>query len=144
MPRTSSRVIALVAMLTCLSVAAQAVDSILTLACQGTTTTTQGYQLEGKHDPITMGIVVDFRTRTVHGFELSGVEVSPLKVSSWNEARVAFGGSFTDKVYERTFLGTIDRATGDVEATSTLADVKTGNSRTTSYSLKCKPAQRMF
>ena len=63
---TCSRVIALAVMLVGLSTA-QAADTTLTLACQGTTTaTTAG--TEDKPEPISMGIIVNFTKKTVHGF----------------------------------------------------------------------------
>jgi len=41
--------------------------------------------------------------------------------------------------------GSIDRLTGDVEATSSLRDPKAGTVITqTDYALQCRPAQRMF
>jgi hypothetical protein len=40
---------------------------------------------------------------------------------------------------------TVDRVTGDVSADFVSADAKTGkNITSTSYALKCRPAQRMF
>jgi len=45
---------------------AQAADTTLTLACQGTTTVTT---MEGaKPEPVSMGIIVNFTKNTVHGF----------------------------------------------------------------------------
>jgi hypothetical protein len=44
----------------------------------------------------------------------------------------------------RAHLGSIDRVTGDVEATSMATDAKTRNIlMSVSYTLKCRPAQRM-
>ena len=64
--RFSARVIALGMMLVGLPTA-QAADTTLTLACQGTTTaTTAG--TEDKPEPISMGIIVNFTKKTVHGF----------------------------------------------------------------------------
>ena len=64
MLRTCSRVIALTAMVTCGLVTAQAADTTLTLACQGTATATGGAQPD-KPEPVSMGIIVNFTTRTV-------------------------------------------------------------------------------
>jgi hypothetical protein len=44
---------------------AQAADTTLTLACQGTTTS--GLE-DAKPEPISMGIIVNFTKKTVHGF----------------------------------------------------------------------------
>ena len=42
-------------------------------------------------------------------------------------------------------MGTIDRVTGDVEATELSMDTKTNKTISSSqYTLKCKPTQRMF
>jgi len=62
--RFSARVIALGMMLVGLPTA-QAADTTLTLACQGTTTS--GLE-DAKPEPISMGIIVNFTKKTVHGF----------------------------------------------------------------------------
>jgi hypothetical protein len=119
---------------------AQAADATLTLACQGTTTS--GLE-DAKPEPISMGIIVNFTNRTVQGFGAPGVLDYPIKITAWNDVTVAFLGS-----HERigsTTRGSIDRVTGDVEATSTATDAKTGNLlMSVRYALKCRPAQRMF
>ena len=44
-----------------------------------------------------------------------------------------------------SITGSIDRVTGDVEATDMLSNTKTGNVMSSkSYALKCTPAQRML
>jgi hypothetical protein len=45
---------------------AQAADTTLTLACQGTTTS--GLE-DAKPEPISMGIIVNFAKKTVHDFD---------------------------------------------------------------------------
>jgi hypothetical protein len=86
-----------------------------------------------------MGIIVNFTNRTVQGFDAPGVLDYPIKITAWNDVTVAFLGS-----HERrgsTTRGSIDRVTGDVEATTTV----TGNYlMSVRYALKCRPAQRMF
>jgi hypothetical protein len=118
---------------------AHAADTTLTLACQGTTTA----GTEDKPEPISMGIIVNFMNRTVQGYGAPGVLDYPIKITAWNDVTVAFLGS-----HERigsTTRGSIDRVTGDVEATSIVFDVKTGSIKIqTSYSLKCRPTPRMF
>jgi hypothetical protein len=119
---------------------AQAADTVLTLACQGTTTS--GVE-DAKPEPVSMGLIVNFTNRTVQGFGSPGVIDYPVKITAWNEVTVAFLGS-EDK-YRSSIRGSIDRVTGDVEATSMVTDAKTGNIvASTSYALKCRPAQRMF
>jgi hypothetical protein len=47
--------------------AAQAAYTTLTLACQGTVTTKSASPTEYEPDPVSMGLVVNFTTRTVQG-----------------------------------------------------------------------------
>jgi hypothetical protein len=111
---------------------AQAADETMTLACQGTTIS--GVE-DAKPEPISMGIIVNFTKRTVQGFAY------PVKITDVNEVTVAFEG-FT---IQWSAFGSIDRVTGDVEATSMLTDAKTGKTiASASYALKCRPTQRMF
>jgi hypothetical protein len=105
----------------------------LTLACEGTT------KLGEKLEPISMGIIVDFAARTVHGFGypgLSGRFDFPVKITGMNEVTIAFHGS---NETGESVTGSIDRVTGDVEArTQTTPDM------ILRYALKCRPTQRMF
>jgi hypothetical protein len=119
---------------------AQAVDTTLTLACQGTVTTAM------KPDPISMGIIVNFTKQTVHGFGDSFFQEQLIKITGITETAVYFGASDKlDQTMQRSVIGTIDRVTGDVDATFTVTDSETGkNVTSTSYALKCKPTQRMF
>jgi hypothetical protein len=51
------------------------------------------------------------------------------------------GEAFIDRRIE----GTIDRVTGDVNATDTLTNLKTSKiAYSTRYALKCRPTQRIF
>jgi hypothetical protein len=62
-----------------------------------------------------------------------------------NEATVAFEGYGSFGVTTRHMIGSIDRVTGDVNATSTLSERKTGNIYAqVRFSLKCQQTQRMF
>jgi hypothetical protein len=144
----TTRVITLIAMVSCLSVTAQAADTTLTLACQGTTTISGE---DAKPEPISMGIIVNFTKRTVHGFgdpdpRFSFMDV-PVKITGVNEVTVAFAGSQTmfGGSQEASINGSIDRVTGDVFATSMSTDKRTSKIIiSTNYTLKCRPAQRMF
>jgi len=96
------------------SMPAQPADATLTLACQGTTTVTT--MENAKPEPISMGIIVDFTNRTVHGFGYPGFSGSfdfPVKITGTNEVTVAFHGS---NQTGGSITGSIDRVTGDVEA----------------------------
>ena len=137
MLRRSSCIIALPAMLVGLW-PAQAANTVLTLACQGTTkdTTVEG----AKPEPVSMGIVVNFTDRTVQGFGLSAV--FPLKITEVGDVSVTFSSSEPKPtVTQWNIYGSINRVTGDVEAISSALDMKTGQSITsTSFALKCRPA----
>jgi hypothetical protein len=65
-----------------------------------------------------------------------------------NEVTISFQGERPDgpnAVTNRRIDGSIDRVTGAVDATSTLMNLKTSKIvSSTSYVLKCRPAQRMF
>jgi hypothetical protein len=125
---------------------AQAADSTLTLACQGTVTDiTQ--PVDGKPEPFSMGIIINFTALTI----TSGSKEAllgwnfPLKITSFDEATVLFEGSYDTELTVRTISGSIDRVTGDVKAVSTKTDKNTFASLLdVVYSLKCRPTQRMF
>ena len=73
MAGSCSGVIALIAMVTCLSMTAQAADTTLTLACQGTTTDKMKEAKDAKPAPISMGIIVNFTNGTIQGFGYPGL-----------------------------------------------------------------------
>jgi hypothetical protein len=129
----------IVAAITLASQAAEAQQSALTLACKGTMTSA----LDEKPQPVSMGIIVNFTTRTVAGFGSPGALDYPVKITGVDDVTVMFGGSARFGDVENS-IGSIDRVTGDVEATTTIANVKSDNASHTGYTLKCRPAQRMF
>src|SRR5262249_23140777 len=123
---------------------AQAADTPLTLACQGTTTSSEE---DAKPEPISMGIIVNFTKKTIHGFVDAFFGEAPIKITGVTETSVSFGSSdqVLEKVMSRNVMGGIDRVTGDVWADFKWSDAKTGKASTsTTYTLKCRPAQRMF
>jgi hypothetical protein len=125
-----------------LSTMAQAQPGTLTLACKGTTTTSLP---DTKPEPLTMGIIVNFATRTVQGFGHPGLLDYPVKITGANDVTVAFSGSHDDGTSISSISGTIDRVTGTVEATSALISRKTHEIQmSTTYDLQCRPTQRMF
>ena len=135
MLRTCSRVIALIAMVTCLSTTAQAADTTLMLACKGTTTDNMKDAKGVKPEPLSIGIIVNFTNRTVQGLLLPASESVP--ISEVTDLTIAFdGGTPQGSVH-----GTIDRVTGDLSATFFWSNA---NAISTDYSLKCRPAQRTF
>jgi len=137
MLRTYSRIVALAAMVAALSMTAQAADETLTLACEGTAT---NLVPNAKPISVSMAIIVDFADRTVKGF--STTPADEVKVDSVNEMTVAFSGSGLFGGW--TINGRIDRVTGALEATTRMSDHTRRIVGGTNYSLKCRPAQRMF
>jgi hypothetical protein len=113
----------------------------LTLTCQGTTPNTVGP--DAKPEPISMGVVVNFTTRTVQGFG-SGLLDYPVEITVVNEVIIAFGGaSKPNNVGQHSIISeAVDLVTGELGLTSSVWG--TTGSVSTSYALKCKPTQRMF
>jgi hypothetical protein len=70
---------------------AQAADTTLTLACQGTVTVNQLWPLreDGKPEPFSMGMTVNLAARTVQGF---GSEY-PYGITDINAGTIIFGHS---------------------------------------------------
>jgi hypothetical protein len=91
MLRTCTRIIALAAMVA--GPTAQAADTTLALACQGTVTvyehprtTTSG---DAKPEPFSMGITINLTAGTVQGF---GMEY-PVKITNINAGTIIFSHS---------------------------------------------------
>jgi hypothetical protein len=121
---------------------AQAQQTTLTLACKGTTTAPM--MSDDKPQPVSMGIIVNFSARTVQGFVSPGLEF-PVKITAANDVTIEFSGYQQLPSSLHSILGSIDRVTGDVEATSLITDPKTSKSISqTTYTLQCRPTQRMF
>ena len=92
-----------------------------------------------------MGLIVSFTAGTVQGFGTPGLLDAPIKLTGINEVTVAFGGAARVLSSDWSLSGSIDRVTGEVEANQSSTDAKTGKTiMSTSYSLKCRPTQRMF
>jgi hypothetical protein len=122
MLRSYWRVIALIAIVACLSMTAQAAETTLTLACQGTKTSRVGAATSS--EVINIGIIVDFQKKTV-----VGLSDNALTIVGSTETTISFVGG--------TMKGTLDRVTGTLDATLIRSDLR-------SWNLKCRPAQRMF
>src|SRR6516165_4036009 len=85
--RTSTCVIALNSMVAAVSMMARAADE--TLACQGTANMTG----IGDTGPVSMGLVVDLRARTVAGFREQFTNYQmPLKITQVKEEVLVLGG----------------------------------------------------
>jgi hypothetical protein len=93
-----------------------------------------------------MGIIVNFTAKTVQGFGTPGLLDPVVRITGANDVTVVFRGedrSSPSSVW--SVLGSIDRVTGDVEATSMLIESKTSKAISqTTYALQCRPAQHMF
>jgi hypothetical protein len=119
----------------------------LTLACQGTVTIKAAPPFEYEPDPVAMGLVVNFTTRTVQGASRWGPYLfdDQLQINEWNERTVVFSGF--SKFLDKDINGSMDRVTGDVRmvasANPTLS-LGPPNQSSYDYSLKCRPTQRMF
>jgi hypothetical protein len=128
----TTRVIALTAMVTCLSV------TTLTLTCNGTASMTGGI---GDTGPVSMGLIVNLTTRTVHGFreqfQTDGSEAQ-LKITEVKEAILVLRGQMGSII---DLSGFMDRMTGDMTVTATQRSPVVFSK---TYTLKCRPAQRMF
>ena len=138
MLRSCSRVIALTAMVACLSMTASA-DESLTLACQGMVTVTTSMPNKPTTyeppEPISMGIILNLTDRTVSGLG------SPVTIDSIEDVNIQFSRS-DEKIGYRV-SGSINRVTGDTEITK--MDVsKALGTRSDYYLLQCRPTQRMF
>ena len=130
------RIIASAAIIADLTIAAQAAaPETPTLTCKGTAAIRADFP---KPYPLSMDLVVDFTTRTVQGTARQRPYVfdDQLQITEWNEATVIFRGF--SQFLGKNVSGSMDRMTGDVGM------VATSKTQTIDYSLKCKPAQRMF
>jgi hypothetical protein len=121
--------IALVATLVALS-PALAENTVVTLACNGTTTTNAEDDAAAK--PVSMGIVIDLNAGTIDGFfRQFRAEIST------HQTKWVFT-SIIEETGDARLNGFVDRITGDLRA-------KILNGQLfTDYALKCRPAQRMF
>ena len=124
---------------------AQAPPSMLKLTCDGTAT--DSLDPSGKDGLALMGIIVNFTDSTVQGFGYPyGSFNHPVMITTADDVTVGFYGE-QEGVLSSTesIIGSIDRVTGDVEATLSLIDQKTSKAtRQITYTLQCKPTQRVF
>jgi hypothetical protein len=139
--RSYWRVIALTAMVA--GSTAHAADTTLTLACEGTKTETFYGRSERRN--VSLSIIINFAARTVTGFR-EEERLVELTIDDISETTISFAGSNSAAMVSYNMNGTIDRVTGTVEAglTSFPEEGHGLKTWTSSYALKCKPAQRMF
>jgi hypothetical protein len=97
----------------------------------------RGKTAEGKPEGVSLGIIVNFTKGTVHGLGSFAANITGV-----DETRISFSASQSGAA---SIDGTIDRVTGDAEATFIMFNTKTGDILLmTNYALKCRPTQRMF
>jgi len=121
-----------------ISTAQAAEPETLTLACEGTETWRSLFFSADPPKPSSISIIVNFAAGTVSGFG-----PIPVKIDRVSEQLVSFVGHNNSDEITWTVSGSIDRVTGDVEATSSM--LHKGNLRgETRFLLKCTPAQRKF
>ena len=127
-----------------LGFAAQAEPMTLTLACTGTASTSLGPP--EPPEAVSMGVVIDFSARTVQGFYTTS------NITTTNDVTVEFDGTPGGGIFVGGVLyllsgihGSIDRVTGTASATLRWSDVNTHQiTALTTYTMQCKPAQRVF
>lgn len=122
-----------------ISIAQAAEPQTLTLACQGIMSTSALNAAVEGGEPVSKVIILNFTAKTitlVEGVSSSG-PTYPIKINEANELAIKFGIPDESKASEFVW-GTIGRVTGDMEM------YYKHPFGLTYYSLKCKPAQRMF
>ena len=131
-------------MVVALSTAQAAEPETLTLACEGKSITIFGNQaLPPLTKPLSIGIIVNFRTHTVQGLGAVPlyITVDDTTIGLFNKT-----DSYNNTQSWET-KGSISRVTGALSATETVLSKSAESVRvyfTTEYFLKCRPAQRMF
>ena len=116
----------------------------LTLACQGTATDKTDLREAAKPEPVSMGLIIDFTTKTVAGFDsvLPSFSAGRVKITVVDSTSIGFSGTAGNGA---AIFGTVDRITGDVEAATEHWSYEANKLQwAKGYSLKCKPTQRMF
>jgi len=127
---------ALVIVVAGLSWSAQA--ETLALRCEGTVKE----EMKPKPVSVSMDIIINFSDRTVKGFGVSGIDT--VEITSVTETSIGFSTPVrSDPTWTAT--GSIDRVTGNLEATTAMWNPSKHSILAVSrYSLKCRPTQRMF
>jgi len=99
----------------------QAADTTLTLACEGTANMTSSTGESGDTGPVSMGLVVDLRARTVAGFrEQFTNRQMPLKITEVKQEILVLGGQLASPDgWILDLSGFMDRMTGDMTVTAT-------------------------
>src|SRR5262245_57057755 len=121
---------------------AYAQQAAITLACKGVVWDTRGGR--DKREPVSLGIVVDFTTRTVQG-GYGPPGMCPATITDADAAQIRFEGGVQDGPVAHGIDGFIDRVTGDVAVTTSIQNTQLNTPATmTYYQLKCIPTRHMF
>jgi hypothetical protein len=119
----------------------------LTLSCKGTTIFPRGSPVENaKPEDVSMGIIFNFATGEVSGFDGFALGLGiyyHAKIAAINDTTVYFKGG-SSEAFGDILDGTINRVTGELDATTTSLDKNQQETSTTRYILHCTPTQRMF
>jgi hypothetical protein len=134
------RTLVSIAMLVLVAGMAQAAEpTTATLACSGT------FQTLGQVvRPQSMGLVVDFETGDVKGFDITNVYP---KITAKDADKIYFGVTDDDAKkfgFYTNMQGVLDRITGDLTAYLMQRWPSEGRTTFQSWQLKCRPAPRMF
>jgi hypothetical protein len=142
-------------MVACGSVTAQAAETTLMLACEGTKSWStrhppppleplspeQRPPKDNGKEPVSTNVIASFKYQTVEAF---GIQ---FEMGAWDDAFVRFLHSTKKpgtEIFLESFTGSINRMTGVLEATQSKATKDGWMYLDTDYSLKCRPARRMF
>ena len=101
----------------------------LALACEGTVA--DKIKRDAKPEPISMGIIVNFSSRTVTGFRGANF---PVAITTIDGVHISFRGLNSSPGLFAAVYGSIDRVTGAVEA---ITDGFPTLNSLSHYSLKC-------
>lgn len=132
MTRRTRLLIVVAVTLPCATAEAQQ-PTTLTLACNGTMSSSGE-----KKSSISMGVIVDFNTRTVQGLGVG----YPVKIINADDALIDFYADDGEKPPNALSMtsGTIDRVTGELGAATSIILRDGGDPLRTTYTLKCIPA----
>jgi hypothetical protein len=107
----------------------------VTLACEGTATDMT--RADTTRYPKSMGIVINLTTGAVHIPSVNGQSIEIIRDAS-DELTLIFSG--LNPSNGQAFTGHVNRVTGDMMATDSRRDLKTGKILSAvDYSMKCKP-----
>jgi hypothetical protein len=85
-----------------------------------------------------MGLVVNFETGSVKGFDLIGVDP---KITVKDADKIYFGVTYND-VFHNNMSGVLDRISGDLRVS--FGQREASGLGTHTWQMKCRAAQRMF